>query len=134
MYLLDTNIWLERLLGQEHSEDVGEFLSRIDSDQLFITDFSFHSVCLILTRLSRRQLATDFIQDLFITGGVRLLSMHPEEMGSVISAAHQLSLDFDDAYQYVVAERHNLLLVSFDNDFVHTARGRKTPAEILAQL
>jgi predicted nucleic acid-binding protein len=65
MYLLDTNIWLELLLGQEHSEDVGKFLSEIDSDQLFITDFSFHSVCLILTQLKRPESAIDFADDLF---------------------------------------------------------------------
>lgn len=40
-------------------------------------------------------------------------------------------LDFDDAYQYAVAEKHNLTLVSFDKDFDRTERGRKTPAEIL---
>jgi len=52
MYLLDTNIWLERLLGQDNSEDVGRLLDQIRSDQLFITDFSFHSLCVILTRLN----------------------------------------------------------------------------------
>ena len=134
MYLLDTNIWLERLLDQEHSEDVGEFLRRIDSDQLFVTDFSFHSVCLILTRLKRPQSAIDFIQDLFVKGNVGLLTVHPEEVESVIGLMEKFSLDFDDAYQYLVAERDNLVLVSFDTDFVHTARGRKTPAEVLEHL
>ena len=134
MYLLDTNIWLERLLDQEHSADVGEFLRRIDSDQLFVTDFSLHSVCLILTRLKRPQSAIDFIQDLFIKGHVGLLTVLPEEMESVIGLTKKFTLDFDDAYQYLVAERNKLVLVSFDSDFVHTARGRKTPAEVLVHL
>ena len=32
MYLIDTNVWLERLLGQARSEEVGGLLSRITSD------------------------------------------------------------------------------------------------------
>ncbi len=34
MYLVDTNIWLERLLDQERSAEVGQFLSRIPADRL----------------------------------------------------------------------------------------------------
>jgi hypothetical protein len=44
MYLVDTNVWLERLLDQERSEDVAEFLDRVSSDLLAITDFGFHSI------------------------------------------------------------------------------------------
>ena len=134
MYLLDTNIWLERLLGQEHSEDVGELLGRVNSDQLFISDFSFHSVCLILTRLKRPQSLIDFVHDLFINGGVVLLAVSPEEIELVIGLMAEVTLDFDDAYQYLIAERQDLELVSFDSDFVHTPRGRKTPEEVLKNL
>ena len=38
----------------------------------------------------------------------------------------QFSLDFDDAYQYVAAEKYGLTIVSFDNDFDRTERGRET--------
>jgi len=40
-------------------------------------------------------------------------------------------LDFDDAYQYVTAEKFNLTIVSYDIDFDKTELGRKTPKEIL---
>jgi hypothetical protein len=43
MYLVDTNVWLERLLDQERSEEVGNFLNHTPSDLLSITDFAFHS-------------------------------------------------------------------------------------------
>ena len=43
----------------------------------------------------------------------------------------QFKLNFDDAYQYVTAEKYGLTLVSFDTDFDHTEQGRKTPGEIL---
>lgn len=45
-----------------------------------------------------------------------------------------LNLDFDDAYQYVAAEKYTLTLVSFDADFDRTERGKKTPGEIRGEL
>ncbi len=52
MYLLDTNIWLERMLEQARSEEVERLLDQVSSDQLLITDFSLHSVGVILSRLN----------------------------------------------------------------------------------
>lgn len=51
MYLVDTNIWLERLLDQARSEEVGQFLAHIPSEQIFISDFAFHSIGVVLGRL-----------------------------------------------------------------------------------
>jgi len=42
----------------------------------------------------------------------------------------EFKLDFDDAYQYIAAEKYDLTIVSFDSDFDRTTRGRKTPSEI----
>ena len=53
MYLLDTNIWLERLLDQDKSEEVERLLNQVPTDQLLITDFSFHSIGVALSRLRR---------------------------------------------------------------------------------
>ena len=52
-------------------------------------------------------------------------------MENVIDAVMRFSLDFDDAYQYVSAEKFGLTLISFDADFDRTEKGRKIPAEIL---
>ncbi len=46
----------------------------------------------------------------------------------------KFNLDFDDAYQYVAAEKYTLTLVSFDADFDRTERGKKTPGEIRGKL
>ena len=46
-------------------------------------------------------------------------------MDAVINRAKCLGLDFDDAYQYVTLVRYNLTIISFDNDFDRTERGRK---------
>ncbi len=44
MYLLDTNIWLERLLNQARTAEVEQFLNQISAEQIFITDFTLHSI------------------------------------------------------------------------------------------
>jgi len=132
MYLVDTNIWLERLLGQSKSDEVGQFLDQTPTNKLFITDFAFHSIGVILTRLKRKAVLLDFVQDVFVEGTVTLVSLKPEETQDVVDAIDRYQLDFDDAYQYLAAERNGLTLVSFDGDLDKTPNGRKTPAEIPA--
>jgi len=131
MYLVDTNIWLERLLEQERSEEVAKFLNLIPTEKLFITDFSFHSISIILTKLRKFKILTTFIHDVFIKGEVGLISLAPKDVLKIIPVMDKFKLDFDDAYQYVAAEKYDLIIVSFDEDFDITERGRKTPIEIL---
>lgn len=52
-------------------------------------------------------------------------------MEALVKVADRFNLDFDDSYQYVVAEKYDLEIVSFDGDFDGTSRGRKVPSEIL---
>jgi len=66
--LLDTNIWLERLLDQERADEVGRFLEIIPSDQLYITDFAFHSIAVIMIRLEAGDGLVHFVEDLFERG------------------------------------------------------------------
>jgi len=49
----------------------------------------------------------------------------------VIDASTGFNLDFDDAYQYTIAGKYDLTIVSFDADFDRTDRGRKQPAALL---
>jgi predicted nucleic acid-binding protein len=131
MYLLDTNIWLERLLDQEHSDEVSRFLNQIPGEQLFITDFSLHSIGVILVRLKQAEALERFLEDVFNYGAVRLVHLLPQDLLQVVERIGQFRLDFDDAYQYVAAEKYDLILVSFDKDFDRTKQKRKTPLEIL---
>ena len=52
-YLVDTNIWLERMLDQDRAAEVAELLAHIPSDQLCLTDFTLHSLGVILHRLKQ---------------------------------------------------------------------------------
>ena len=132
MYLVDTNVWLEPLLQQERAEEAVQFLTQTPTENLFITDFSFYSIGILLTRRNRPNILLDFVQDVFTNGAVVLLRLEPQEMPNLVVAINQFNLDFDDAYQYVAAQRNNLVIVSFDNDFNRTPEGRRTPAEIIA--
>jgi predicted nucleic acid-binding protein len=79
MYLVDTNVWLERLLDQTRSEEVGKFIDDIPSENLFITDFAFHSIGVIMGRLKRTDGLLRFVQDNFINGAVALIHLQPEK-------------------------------------------------------
>jgi hypothetical protein len=70
MYLVDTNIWLERLLDQDRAAQVGEFLTLMSSEDLLMSDFSLHSIGIILDRLGQRAILPRFVDDLFVRGGV----------------------------------------------------------------
>ena len=58
--------------------------------------------------------------------------MNPEDIRkSVVTSIEKFQLDFDDAYQYIAAEKYQLQMISFDTDFDQTDIRRKTPAEIV---
>ena len=95
-----------------------------------MTDFSLYSIGIILFRLKKFTLFVSFLEDM-VVDGIDILSLDPEDLKTLNRSVQQFSLDFDDAYQYAVAEKHDLQLVSFDRDFDRTARSRKEPAEVL---
>lgn len=132
--MLDTNIWLERLLGQPKANEVGQLLALLPSDEIFITDFAFHSLCVILTRLRKQQVLLDFVQDLFVAGDVSLVSIPPDETPELINAMKRYKLDFDDAYQYLAAKLNGLTLVTFDKDLKRKPLGGQTPSQIIASV
>jgi hypothetical protein len=132
-YLLDTNIILELLLEQEQAESVARWLRQTPPELLHLSEFSLYSLGVILTRLQLTDVFIAAVNDLLISGYLRLVRLTPDDMGRVAEAARQFSLDFDDAYQYVAAELFGLTLLSFDRDFDRTTRGRKTLAEVMEQ-
>jgi predicted nucleic acid-binding protein len=131
VYLVDTNIWLERLLDQDRSAEVGDFLQRIPNDRLYLTDFTLHSIGIILVKLGEAQTFSRFVQDVLIDGAVRLVGLEPDDMASIVDAATgKYRLDFDDAYQYAASAKFNFQIVSFDSDFDRTDRVRRLPEQV----
>lgn len=131
MYLLDTNILLELLLAQEKAAEVQRFLAQTSPHKLHLSELAFYSLGIILSNRGKPDVFLKFMEEILEGTGVRLLKLETEEIKEAIQNLIRFKLDFDDAYQYTVAEKHDLTLVSFDKDFDRTERGRKTPLELL---
>ncbi|AEH22463.1 PilT protein domain protein [Thermodesulfobacterium geofontis OPF15] len=134
MYLLDTNIFLELILDQEKADDVEKFLRSAQKEKLYISEFSLYSVGIILFRQKLYDIFIRFVDDLIFTYGIHLVKLAPKDIKQLVEVAKQFNLDFDDAYQYTIAELYDLKIVSFDSDFDRTKRGRKTPEDILKEF
>ena len=131
--LLDTNIFLEVILDQERANEARTLLSEIEGHEFFISDYSLHSIGLLLFRRGKHEVFRQCLRDMILGVGVAVIALSAQEMESLIEAAQKFNLDFDDAYQYAVAERYGLTIVSFDSDFDRTERGRKTPKDVLEE-
>jgi hypothetical protein len=71
-----------------------------------------------------------FLNRVIFSGQVKELILPDHKLVDLTDVARQFALDFDDSYQYVLAEYHNLTLVSFDHDFDRTTRGRLLPQAV----
>lgn len=68
---------------------------------------------------------------MFNRAGMTLLALKISHMNTVMVTGQKFKLDFDDAYQYVMAETFNLSIVSFDSHFDTTPRGKSSPQDVL---
>ena len=117
MYLIDTNIWLERLLEQDKSSEVATLLNIIPTNEIVISDFSFHSIGIIMTKLSKDKEFLIFVDDLFKNAKISYVSLSHLYMKELLQSIRNYGLDFDDAYQLVCAEIYNLEIITYDKDF-----------------
>jgi predicted nucleic acid-binding protein len=131
-YLVDANVWLDALAAGSHSEEAQELIRHAQPGLLCISDFSLHTIGLILTPRDPTAFR-EFLDDL-IRRRVFTLHLTPADLYTVVDQMKALDLDFDDAFQHVVAERHDLQIVSFDSHFDRTPRARLTPSQALQQI
>lgn len=127
--LIDTDIFLEVIYNQKRA-DAARTLLESSNHQLFISDFALHSIGVSMIRHGRAARWPDFISEMILSGQVEVLTISLDVLADVAETAQRLNLDFDDAYQYVVAEYNDLTIVSFDRDFDHTKRGRRDPQTV----
>jgi uncharacterized protein len=129
-YLLDSNVWLELLLTRKNAVDVRRLLAAIPGRRLVISTFSLHSVGVYVAK-RRPDLFLDFLDDLTSSNNA-VVGLSVAEIARALRSMQSYGLDFDDAFQFTVAEIHDLRIVSFDSDFDRTPRGRMTPEQVLA--
>ena len=128
--LIDTNIFLEVILEQEKASEARSLLSNIEEHEFFMSDYSLHSIGLLLSHRKQHDAFRRFLIDMISNAVVKTVALTDKDMENVINVAQRFSLDFDDAYQYVIAEKYSLEIVSFDKDFDRTEKGRTTPDKI----
>ncbi|HBQ28217.1 MAG TPA: VapC toxin family PIN domain ribonuclease [Desulfotomaculum sp.] len=114
MFLVDTNVFLEILLRQDKKESCKKFLDN-NIGNLNITDFSLHSIGVILFKYGKEDILQKFVEDVLPT--TQLLSLPMELYREVVNVRKSLNLDFDDAYQYSMAKYCGLKVVTMDKDF-----------------
>src|SRR5438094_8562687 len=107
--LVDTNIFLEILLDQPARPKCEAFLDN-NEDAAGISDFSLHSLGVLLFRKNRAELFRRFVSDTLPELSVLTLS-NPGYLG-LVEARDKFGLDFDDAYQFCVAKESGLSLAT----------------------
>ena len=132
MYLVDTNIFIHVLLKKEKYNESFAFLKK--SNELFISDFSLYSICILLGKIHENEVLKNFVDDIFSNEGIKLVKAEIEKISKIIEIEEKYKLDFDDSYQYYIAEQKGLIIVSYDNDFDRTEKGRKKPEDLLKEL
>ncbi len=114
MFLIDTNIFLEILLSQDKTLICKDFLNKNIKD-LNISDFSLHSIGVILFRNDSANVFNEFIKDVLIN--IRLKHLSKNNYNNIVDIKNSTGLDFDDSYQYCICKEYNLTLVTMDKDF-----------------
>ena len=114
MYLIDTNIFLEILLAQEQKDICKEFLVS-NIEQIYISDFSLHSIGVILFRNNKESIFNKFVKD--IIRKIKILTLSEELYSDLSDVKEKYGLDFDDAYQFKTADEYGLSIVTQDKDF-----------------
>ena len=85
MYLVDTNIIVEILLRQAKAEEAKRFLESTVPENLFLTEFSLYSLGIILLRRKMHDTFLRALDDLLVTGGIRLVRLGLDGMQDIVN-------------------------------------------------
>ena len=100
------------------------------SNKLYLSEFSLYSIGVITSRLNKSSLFDTFVNDVLVTSPVNRVKHGASELMQIGNLKIKYKLDFDDAYQYLIAMKYNLTIVSFDTDFDQTPLGRTMPSKL----
>jgi uncharacterized protein len=113
-YLIDTNIFLEILLNQAGRKKCEAFLQG-EKGASWISDFTLHSIGVLLFRQKRTELFDEFAADTL--SQFTILSLSETGYSKLADVDKRRELDFDDAYQFVVALENKLAFATQNKDF-----------------
>ncbi len=133
MYLFDTNIFLEILLGQGRADACQRALAAVDENhEGWASSFSLHAVeAIVGAKAGRWGVLEKFLSALQEHPHFFVYTTTLEEELEVVRRVPKLGLDFDDALQFWLAEKKGWKLVTLDKDF---AKLRSKGVDILAPV
>jgi len=133
--LIDSNIFIEIARKQKEYRTCLDLINVINSESLgedaYITKFSLHAIEAILGKKD-----LEFVKKILLLIHQDKIKVYDFDIGDhimIASAIDTLGLDFDDATQYVAANKLFTYLVTLDKDFKKTGIRTKTPKQVLFQ-
>jgi uncharacterized protein len=131
---VDTNIFVELLLGQERAQECKSLLDEIEQGRIdaVLSHFSLHAI--EATIRSPRKLS-EFLKNIEISRGLEIFDTSLSDEQSIAVLSSEIGLDFDDSVQFYIARRTgSSAIVSFDRHFDGQGIPRREPIQILEQL
>jgi predicted nucleic acid-binding protein len=132
MYLIDTNIFLEVLLGRAKKEECKKLLRELRDGRksAIITDFSIHSIIVIMDGLGKLNALKTFLLSLLAYKGLHIHNTPITDEVKAVEIATKQNLDMDDAVQYSSALSINAeAIISFDKHFDNLQIPRLEPLQ-----
>lgn len=129
-YLVDTNIFLEVMLSREKKGRCTDFLGllRDGKENGFVTDFSIHSIMIILENLGKRNELKTFLSSLTGYKGMKIYSTTVQDEILAVDICSEKKLDVEDSIQYSAALSIDAdAIVSLDQHFDGLEIPRKEP-------
>jgi len=118
-FLFDTNVFLEILLDQEKKEVCKKLLND-NIGSIYLSDFSIHSIGVILLKQKKLKIFDQFLRD--ILPHSTILSLPKEKYSEISGVASKYRLDFDDTYQSLIAIEFEIGIKTMDKDFAKISK------------
>jgi predicted nucleic acid-binding protein len=131
LILLDTNIFLELILGQRRAADCEALLNAISKGRIeaVVTHFSVHAVEAVL---GSGEPLLRFLRNIENSVALTVFETGVSDEMSAAMLTKGKSLDFDDALQYYVAKRLGAeAIVSYDKHFDKLDLPRTEPSQLI---
>ncbi len=133
MYLIDTNIFLEFLLGQERSEECIELFGKVVSGSISanLSRFSLYSIEILLTKNKKIDALEKFLAVINYSKGLKIINTDVGDDRKILEYIKEYNLSFDDALNFHICKSLNLSIISLDRHFDKTPVKRIEPRELI---
>lgn len=134
MYFIDTNIFLEWLLGRKNAAECEKLFEAVETGEIeaACSHFSIHSICIYLAGNNKIKEAEKFLKFILAAEKMQVINTTISDDLKAIKSMEKTGLDFDDTIQYYIATETNCeSIITFDKDFKRAGIGTFTPKEIL---